>query len=347
MKRRIPVVLALLAAGVVGGGYYVYERLWQSDDNAIVLYGNIDIRQVDVAFNVEGRIETMLFEEGDQVKRGQLLATLDRSRFENTVDAASAEVLSRRAVLERLEAGSRPEEIEKARADVRAAEAAWEEAKATLGRRQRLYERGVASAQELDDAQAAERAARARLEALQEALELVVIGPRVEDIREARAKLHAAQAELALARDRLRDANLYAPADAVVLTRIQEPGAVVLANTPIYSLALGDPIWARTYVSETHLGRVHPGMKVRITTDSFPDRTYAGWVGFISPTAEFTPKSVETPEIRTSLVYRLRVYVRNPDQTLRQGMPVTIQLLAEETPSAPQEAAPEEASASP
>lgn len=109
-------------------------------------------------------------------------------------------------------------------------------------------------------------------------------------------------------------------------TRIVEPGAVVLPQTPVYTLALSDPVWARTYVSEPDLGRIHPGMKAKVFTDSAPGKAYEGWIGYISPVAEFTPKTVETREIRTSLVYRLRVYVKNPDDGLRQGMPVVIRL---------------------
>ena len=149
----------------------------------------------------------------------------------------------------------------------------------------------------------------------------------MEDIQAAEAQLRADENALELAEHRLDDAKLYAPATGIVLTRIVEPGAVVLPNSPVYTIALTDPVWVRTYVPETILGRVHPGMKADITGDSFPDRHYAGWVGFISPTAEFTPKPVETPELRTSLVYRMRVYVDNPDHTLRQGMPVTVALL--------------------
>ena len=103
----------------------------------------------------------------------------------------------------------------------------------------------------------------------------------------------------------------------------------MLAQAPVYTMALLDPVWVRTYAPEPDLGKIHPGMKAQIFTDSFPGRAYDGWIGFISPVAEFTPKTVETPELRTSLVYRLRVYVHNPDNSLRQGMPVTIRLKLE------------------
>jgi len=161
-------------------------------------------------------------------------------------------------------------------------------------------------------------------------------GPRNEDIVEARARLEAQKAALALAMQRLDYTRLLAPAGGIVKTRIVEPGAVVLAQTPVYVLSLTDPVWARTYVAGLDLGRVYPGMKAELFTDSAPGKAYAGWVGHVSPVAEFTPKSVETREIRSSLVYRVRVYVGNPDNGLRQGMPVTIHLKADAAPSAPE-----------
>ncbi len=120
--------------------------------------------------------------------------------------------------------------------------------------------------------------------------------------------------------------KLFAKAHGVIKTRIVEPGAVVLAQAPVYTMALVDPVWVRTYVSERDLGRIRPGMKARVFSDSAPGHAYDGWVGFISPVAEFTPKTVETPELRTSLVYRIRVYVKNAANELRQGMPVTVRL---------------------
>ena len=330
MAGKIKILVASIAVAA-GLGIAVYGDFWGGRGDGtgnLVLYGNVDIRQVDLAFNVEGRIAAMTVEEGDRVTAGQVIASLADERFADAVRAAAAVVESRRAILARLEAGSRAEEIAKARADVRAAEATWEGTKLALARQKALAANRVASQQTLDNAEVDERAAKARLDALTDQLNLVIAGPRKEDIEEARAQLKGAEADLALTRHRLDDTRLVVREDGIVLTRAQEPGAVILANTPVYTIALADPVWVRTYVSETALGRLRPGMSARVTTDSNPDRPYDGWVGFISPTAEFTPKTVETPEIRTSLVYRLRVYVRHPDGGLRQGMPVTVTLMA-------------------
>jgi HlyD family secretion protein len=323
-----------LAAALVGTVTWLAVRE-PATSTELVLFGNVDVREVDVAFNEGDRIVTMQVEEGDPVEAGQLLAEIDSSRLEHLVLEAEARVAAQRAVVARFEHGSRPEEIQRARAEVEAAQAELADAAVTHERFEKLGRGDAASQQRVDDARAAHLLAQARLKVAEENLRLAIEGPRAEDTEAARSELRAAENALELARHRLADTRLYAPADGTVLTRILEPGAVVLPNSPVYTLALADVVWVRAYLSEPDLGRVFPGMKAEITSDSFPDRTHEGWVGFISPTAEFTPKPVETPDLRTSLVYRTRIYVRNPDHTLRQGMPVTVRLsLAQPPPSA-------------
>lgn len=150
---------------------------------------------------------------------------------------------------------------------------------------------------------------------------------------EAQAQVKSAEARLQRAMTSLKDTELFAPSDGIILTRVREPGAVVAAGEPVYTLALDNPVWIRTYIDEPNLGRVHPGQKALVFTDSGGE--YEGRVGFISPQAEFTPKTVETTQLRTDLVYRLRVIVDAPDKGLRQGMPVTVRLLHEEPPGVP------------
>jgi len=327
MKKLIALVVVLAAAGVAG--YYYYYRPLQEKPQAetgLVLQGNVDIREADLAFNVSGRIESVEVEEGAAVEKGQLLASLDAAIYLAEVDVAEAQVAAQQAVLDRLVAGSRSQEIQRARADVAAIQAELTDAVSALKRTQELVREDFASQQKLDNDRARVDSARARLKAAEQTLALAVKGPRDEEIAEARARLAAQKAALALALQRLDYTKLYAPANGTVKTRMVEPGAVVLGQTPVYVLALTDPVWARTYVAGPDLGRVHPGMKAEVFTDSDPEKAYEGWVGHVSPVAEFTPKSVETRDIRSSLVYRVRVYVRNPDKRLRQGMPVTIRL---------------------
>ena len=337
MKKspRLPFLVVLAAAALAAILFLSparerIVRLFGHDgnaDTALVLYGNIDIREADLAFNVAGRIDRMLVEEGDRVEPGQLLAELEDETYQAELNAAAARAAAADAVLARLLSGSRPEEVAKARAEVAAIEASLKDARGRLVRTEELTRKAIATQQRLDEDRTRVVMLEAQMEAAKQALSLAIQGPRDEDIAQARAQLEAEQAALALARQRHSYTRLFAREAGIVNTRILEPGAVVLPQSPVYSIALSDPVWARVYAPERELGRIVPGMTAQVFTDSAPDRPYTGWVGFVSPVAEFTPKSVETEEIRSSLVYRMRVYVRNPDDALRQGMPVTVRLV--------------------
>jgi HlyD family secretion protein len=328
-KKVIPAVVVLLIAAAVGSWWYLGSPEIQ-DANRLVLYGNVDIRETDLAFNNSEHIDRLLVQEGDRVRKGQLVATLHRERLEAEFAAAEARVAAQQAAVARLEVGSRPEEVRQARANVAAARARLSDAQVTFDRIHDLSGKKLISRQERDDAQASLDTARADLEVAQQALALAVEGPRAEDIEEARALLKASEAQLALAREVLKDTELHAPAAGVIRDRLLEPGDMVSPQTPVLTLALTDPVWVRAYAPEVYLGRLAPGMSAEVSTDSYPGKIYPGWIGFISPTAEFTPKNVETPELRTRLVYQVRVHVCNPQDELRLGMPATVSILLDQ-----------------
>lgn len=322
-KRVIPlVVLILLIAGA--GFFYLHRTGKRSETKEIVLYGNVDIRQIQLAFHGTGRILKLAVEEGEYVKPGDLVAEIDPVRYEAGVARAAAEVAVENQVLARLLAGTRLEEIREARARTKAAEAKWEDAKLVYERTKKLFADRTVSKQKQDDAEAAFDSARADLDEERQALTLALKGPREEDIAVARAQVKASEAALKLAERELADTKLYAPSAGVIQDRILEPGDMAFPETPVFTLALTNPVWLRAYVSEPDLGKIALGMKAHVSTDSFPGKIYSGWIGFISPTAEFTPKEVQTTELRTRLVYRIRVYACNPEGELRLGMPVTV-----------------------
>jgi HlyD family secretion protein len=297
-----------------------------ASDDKLILYGNVDIRQVNLAFKVTERVRQMLVEEGDRVEKGQLLASLESEKLDAAVLSRAAQVRAQAHAVARMEAGSRPQEIEKAQAEYEAAKVHAENAEVTNKRFQTLKELDAETVQKADDANATAMMADSLSRAAKQTLDLAVAGPRVEDINAAKATLDYYKAELEIAKLNLADANLYSPSPGIIQTRILEQGDMASPQTPAYIMALTDPVWIRAYVGESDLGKVFEGMPAKVSTDSFPGKIYDGWVGFISPTAEFTPKSVETPEIRTSLVYQIRVYVRNPENQLRLGMPATVEI---------------------
>jgi HlyD family secretion protein len=328
MKPRVvPIALIVVALAALGaGGWWWHRHAQRPPDHTLVLHGNVDIRQVEVAFNASGRIARILVQEGDRVKAGQLLAELDLTQLLNAVDQAQAQVGAQQQVVARLKAGSRPEEIRQARANADAARVDARNAESTYRRQQDLVARHFAAQQQADDARAAAESAAARLKAAEEALRLVVLGPREEDVAAAVATLHADQAALAIARRNLEDGSLYAPSDGVIENRVLQPGDMASPQKTVFTLALTQPLWVRAYVPEPDLGKLRIGEVAEVTTDSYPGKRYRAWVGFISPTAEFTPKSVETSEVRTALVYQVRVFVCAPHDELRLGMPATVEV---------------------
>ena len=316
-----------LAAGGIAVAWWYFER--EKTANELALFGNVDLRQVELAFNNSQRIAEVGVQEGDRVRRGQVLARLDTRRLQPQVAQSEAQLAAQRQVVERLHNGSRPEEISQARANLESAKADATNARRQFDRLTDLFDEsrgGAVSQQDLDNAKATLAVADARVEVNRKTLELALAGPRKEEVAEAEAGLRANEAQLELLRQELDDASLVAPVDAVVRTRILEPGEMASPQKPVLLLAIVDPKWIRAYVTESNLGKVRAGMKAGIAVDSFPDRRFSGWVGFISPVAEFTPKSVQTEELRTSLVYEVRVFVNDPDNELHLGMPATVHL---------------------
>ncbi|WP_439498103.1 HlyD family efflux transporter periplasmic adaptor subunit [Bosea sp. (in: a-proteobacteria)] len=325
---RIVVVLAILAGGGAAAWWYTHRP---AATDELALYGNVDLRQAALAFNGSERIATILVEEGNVVRAGQVLAKLDTARLQPQIDQMEATVAAQKAALDRLRNGSRPEEIAQARANLTSARADSVNAAAQYERRRALSANAV-SQQDLDAAKAASEVAKAKVDVAKSALDLALAGPRDEDIRQAEAQLRGGEAQLALARRQLADAELFAPFDGVVRSRLMEPGEMAMPSRPVLSLAMTGVKWVRTYVPEPKLGHIRSGMRTYVVSDSFPDRPLEGWIGFISPVAEFTPKTVQTEDLRTSLVYEVRVFVEDPDDRLRLGMPATVRLRPDAEP---------------
>ncbi len=323
-KKKMVIAAVVILA--IGAGVTYWETRPTAPADQVTIYGNVDIRQVQAAFDDSGRILRLSVQEGDRVHKGQLLAELDPTRFQDAVDRDQASVATQEQVLARLLAGSRPEEIAEARASAAAVQAALANAEITWRRQQALAAEQYVPRQNLDNAAAVLKTARANLDHAQQGLALAIKGPRQEDIAAARSQLVAEQAALHLAQRQLADTKLFAPQEGVVQDRILEPGDMASPQVPVFTLALDNPVWVRAYLPEKSLGQVRLGMQADIDSDSFPGKHFAGWVGFISPTAEFTPKTVQTTELRTELVYRVRIYACNPGHQLRLGMPVTVQI---------------------
>ncbi len=328
MKQKrviiIAAVLALLVAAIATRGFGLFAN---EDDARLTLYGNVDIREVDLGFRVGGRINTIDVEEGARVKAGDLLATLDNASIESRKRQANAEVAMAQANLTKLRNGNRMQDIAQARARFAAAQISASAAEKDYRRRAPLVEPGAISRDAWDRTVATRDSARAQAQEARAALSLLETGARGEDIAAAAAKVEAATAQQQGSQVDLADTRLIARTDGTVVTRAQEPGAIVQPGATILTLSIDKPMRVRAYIGEPDLTRISPGMAVEVLVDGNP-RTYKGIIGYISPQAEFTPKSVETQDLRTDLVYRLRINIPNADNALRQGQPVTIKIPA-------------------
>lgn len=325
MTRQRLIILAAIAIALVAAVMTRGFGLLAKPDDQLTLYGNVDIREVDLGFRIGGRIAEIPVEEGERVEKGALLAELDRASVDSAVAQAEAQLAQARAELLKLERGSRAEDVQQAQARFAAADVAARDAQRDYERRQPLLEPGAISKDAWDSTVALRDRANAQLAEARAALALVRTGARPEDIAAGRAAVQAAEA----ARKRIGtdsdDARLLASVDGTVVTRAREPGAIVAPGESVFTIAIDRPVRVRAYVAETQLSRVAPGQKVAVMADGNP-RRYTGTIGYISPRAEFTPKTVETSDLRTDLVYRLRIVVDDPDGKLRQGQPVTVEI---------------------
>ena len=292
----------------------------------LILYGNVDQRQIQLAFMDSERIAEVLVQEGMEVQPGQVLARLETRRLRDSIAVAEAQVASAQAALDRVKNGTRPEEIEQAKAAVASAEAELAFADAQYKRKLSLSTgSGLAvSRQELDESLLRLNVAQARLIQDQKGLRLAEIGPRQEEIAQAEAVLLENIRNLERLCNQMSDMELTSPVQSVVSRRLMEAGDMASPQKPVFSLTVLSPKWIRAYVSGNDLGHIRYGMNALVHTDSHPDEGIPGTVGFISSVAEFTPKAVQTPELRTSLVYEVRISVEDRNERLRLGMPATV-----------------------
>jgi HlyD family secretion protein len=326
MKRLIPVVILLAAA--IAAGVYLHSRLTMkaAPANQITLSGNIEAHESLVSFKVQGRIIDLPVEEGQQVKQGALLARLEDADYRQKVRIDEATVEVRRSDLALTLAGTREQEVRASQQAMIDAQADLEEKSLDSDRAQRLFAKDEVSAQDRDLAATALKRAQATYKAAQQRFNEAVEGSRKEDIAIARANLAEANANLGLSRVDFDYTVLRAPAAGVITVRQAELGEVVAPGSPVVTLADLDHIWLRAYIAETDLGRIHWEQEATVTTDTYPGKQYHGRISFISSSAEFTPKSVQTYKERVTLVYRIKIDIDNPNHELKPGMPADAHL---------------------
>lgn len=327
-KKVIAIVLVVIAVVIVGFWTWKYNNKNQKD-NVLTLYGNVDIRQVSLAFEQAGRIEKLLVQEGDKVQAGQVLAILNTNALQIQAKQAQAQLKAQQEAIVKQDVGARPEEITQAKAQLASAQAELDKTNKNLQRLQTLVsstDGRAISQQELDYSKSNKDSAEAAVRERQANLELIIKGARQEDREATKAQYEVTKANLDLINYNLTQAKLKSPVNAVVRARLQEVGDMTTAQKAVYTLALIDPKWIRVYVNEQDLSSIKMGGTAQVIRDSDPNQPINGKIGYISSIAEFTPKTVQTEEIRTTLVYEVRVYVNDPNDQLKMGQPVTVKV---------------------
>lgn len=333
-KKKLAALVAAVAVACGLGGYGYQQYQAKKAARQLTLYGNVDVREVAVAFRESDRIAEELVEEGDKVTKGQVLARLDTDELKIKKSKLQAQIAAQQSVVDKLHNGTRAEDLEAARAKADEAAAQADQARQDLARVENAFASSggkSVSKQDRDAARTKVDVTAAQAEAARQEYEKAQAGPRAEDVSSGEAQLKALQEDAKHVDYLLSQAELKAPADGVIRSRLLEVGDMASPQKPVFKLSLNEKKWVRVYVSEKDLGRIYEGMKAKIYTDSHPKDPIEGQIGYISSTAEFTPKTVQTTELRTSLLYEVRVYVTDSDNVLRMGMPATVKIDTEQS----------------
>lgn len=328
MKKIIIAGIVVMVVIVVITAYWAMNKD-EDSVNELTLYGNVDIRQVSLAFEGSGRIKALNVQEGDRVQEGQVLAVLDTQALDIQSKQAQAQLVVQQQAVDEQDAGTRPEEIAQAKAQVVSVQAQLDKATKDLQRYQALFNStgGKAiSKQEIDGAQSNVNTAIASVKERQANLVLLEKGARKEDRTAAKAQVDVTKANLDLMQYKIAQSQLRSPVNAVVRARLQEVGDMTTAQKTVYTLALTNPKWVRVYANEADLSEIKIGSTAQVIRDSKPSQPIQGTIGYISSVAEFTPKTVQTEDIRTTLVYEVRVYVQDLNDQLKMGQPVTVKM---------------------
>ena len=325
MKKGILILIIIL---LIAAAFIFFKNAKTKESgNEILLSGNVEVTEINPGFKMAGRITGLFTDEGMTVDAGQKIATLDDAQIKDIVDQNQAKLREATASLENLNAGSRTQEIARASALAKSANADLVKAKKDYERISYLYKNGAVSAQDFDSAKRAYDGAAAQYKAALENADLVGSGFRKDEIKAAAFRVEAAQAALAEAKEKLNDTILYAPCKAVVLNKNLEAGDIAAAGIPVFTLGDLSRPWIKVYINETKLKLIKLGQKAEVTADGSPDKTYPGYVSYIASQAEFTPKNIQTKEERVKLVFEVKVMVENKDGGLKPGMPADVKIL--------------------
>lgn len=318
------ILLPALAAALLLAAAWSLRSHFFSPEEEFKAWGNVDTREISLAFEASGRIARLGPEEGEAVRAGDVIGRLDTESLEISLREAEASLSALTAEQSLKHEGYRKEDVEAQRRSVESLEAQLSSARRTAQRQKNLLSRNVTTAQAAEDALYRAESLSKELAAARAQLKALEAGFRPQEIAAADAQVDAARARVDALRYQIEKASvLKAPVSGLVRTRAAEPGDMASPSRTVYRLSIVDPKWVRCWVPEVRLGLLKEGSPALVRTDTTDP--VEGRVAHVSSTAEFTPKTVQTEDLRTVLVYEVKLIVPDPENRLRLGQPVTVE----------------------
>ncbi len=293
----------------------------ENDAEKISATGTIEAVEIRIPSKVNATVMQLRIDEGSTVQEGDTLVVLDRSTFAIQLRQAQAGVELAEAQLDLIEKGARDEDIRSAEEGVRQAEANLTIAREDLRRIRNLYDSNSVSRKQLDDAEARYTVASAQYNSAQQNLEKIQQLSRPEELRAQQARLQQARAAADLYAKNIQDSYIVSPVSGTVTNKIIEPGELARQGAPVAVISKLDTVRLMVYLTTVDIGRVRLGQDVEVTIDAYPEKTFTGKITYISPSAQFTPRNIQTKEERVKEVFGVRVEIPNPDGILKPGLP--------------------------
>jgi HlyD family secretion protein len=316
----------------VGVGIFVYVGQKGNRTKELFYSGTIEATQAKLSFQVPGRVAKVNVQEGQSVKKDQIIAQLDREEYEARYEQASANLAKAKKSKQQLETvlginkKTMPAEVARAEASVKTAADNLRDAEKNYQRFEELFKKGVVTEKERDTLKLNFDVAKSRLTEAESVLKLAQgnlgrIDAAKQDVETAIPQIDATKASLKQASIQLDYTQLKAPMDGVVTSRNIEPGETVTPGREVITISDLSRVDLKIFIDETQIGKVKPNQEVEVTVDTFPGKVYTGVVSFISPEGEFTPKIIQTKKERVKLVYLVKISIANPNFELKSGMP--------------------------
>lgn len=323
MKKKIIITLAILIFVLIS--WKIYNEFFVNKENQTKYYGNIDKRTVKLGFRFTGKIEDIKKDEGQNVSKDEILVTLENQNLKEQLKELEAKLESSNFELQKLKTGFRKEEISQAKANFEEAKMSLAKTTDTYTRQKELYKTKSVSEQSFILSELSYKQSLATLEKAKANYELLKNGYRIEDVQIQESNIKVLEAQIEKLKVDLKDTIITSPVNGTILSRYKEIGSITNPSETVLEIAKSDELWVRAYIDEKRLGDIKTGLEILVFSDSRKE-PYNGYISFISPIAEFTPKNIETQELRADLVYSFRVIIKDFDDKLKQGMPVTLEV---------------------